>query len=287
MKSDIKGTGVAIVTPFNKDLSIDFHGLNNLIHHVIQSGVDYLVVNGTTGESSTLTIEEKLLIIKFVVKTTKKGVPIVYGLGGNNTSDIISNLKEFDSSGIDAILSVSPYYNRPTQQGITHHFNTIADKSELPLIIYNVPSRTASNLEWKTTVELSKHQNIIGIKEASGDLYQCMQIIAHSSEGFLTISGDDMLTLPMMSIGAKGVISVLANAFPSHFKKMVHGNNEEAKPGLFSLLNINPLMYVESNPVGIKEVLRQLGICNNYVRSPLISASNQLIDDITIALQHI
>jgi 4-hydroxy-tetrahydrodipicolinate synthase len=284
MKCDLKGTGVALVTPFNKDSSIDFSGLDKLIHHVIKGGVDYLVVNGTTGESATLSNKEKLQILKFVVEKNIENTPVIYGIGGNNTSEIISNMGDLDYNGIDALLSVSPYYNRPTQQGIIYHFNAIADQSKVPVILYNVPSRTSSNLEWETTVELSKHENIIGIKEASGDLYQCMQVIANTNDEFITISGDDMLTLPMMSFGAQGVISVLANAFPSHFKEIVHGNTKEAIKGLFSLLDINPLMYTESNPVGVKEVLNQLGICNNYVRSPLLAASGQLADDISSAL---
>ncbi len=284
MKCDLKGTGVALVTPFSKDRSIDFPGLDKLIHHVIKGGVDYLVVNGTTGESATLSNKEKLQILNFVVEKNIENTPVIYGIGGNNTSEIISNMEDLDYDGIDALLSVSPYYNRPTQQGIIYHFNAIADQSKVPVILYNVPSRTSSNLEWETTVELSKHKNIIGIKEASGDLYQCMQVIANTNDEFITISGDDMLTIPMMSFGAQGVISVLANAFPSHIKAIVHGNTKEAIKGLFSLLDINPLMYTESNPVGVKEVLRQLGVCKNYVRSPLIAASNQLADDISSAL---
>ncbi len=284
MKCDLKGTGVALVTPFSKDRSIDFPGLDKLIHHVIKGGVDYLVVNGTTGESATLSNKEKLQILNFVVEKNIENTPVIYGIGGNNTSEIISNMEDLDYDGIDALLSVSPYYNRPTQQGIIYHFNAIADQSKVPVILYNVPSRTSSNLEWETTVELSKHKNIIGIKEASGDLYQCMQVIANTNDEFITISGDDMLTIPMMSFGAQGVISVLANAFPSHIKAIVHGNTKEAIKGLFSLLDINPLMYTESNPVGVKEVLRQLGVRKNYVRSPLIAASNQLADDISSAL---
>ncbi len=284
MKSKLAGTGVALVTPFNEDYTIDFSGLERLIHHVVDGGLDYLVVNGTTGESATITETEKKQVLKFVIEHNERNLPVVYGLGGNNTTDIISSLKTLSYTSLDAILSVSPYYNRPTQKGIIHHFQEIADCSKVPVILYNVPTRTSSNLEWQTTVELSTHPNITGIKEASGDLFQCMQIVANTNDDFLLISGDDMLTLPMMSFGANGVISVLANAFPKHFKKIVHENEVSS---LFELLGINPLMYSEANPVGVKEVLQQLGICKNVVRSPLIAASNSLKNEIASALSAI
>lgn len=273
------GTGVALVTPFDKDKQVDFRGLKKLLTHTAK-GVDYYVVMGTTGESATINKEEKKKVLSFVKENNSKKLPIVYGIGGNNTQEIIEAVKETDLRGVDAILSVSPYYNKPSQEGIFRHFKAIADESPVPIILYNVPGRTASNLTSETTLRLAKHPNIIGIKEASGNLEQCMKIVKEKPKGFMLISGDDMLTIPLYSIGAVGVISVLANAFPVIFKKIKEfsfsGNFSKASAEQFKLLEINDPMYEEGNPVGVKHVLKRMNICRNIVRLPLVSASESL-----------
>lgn len=273
------GTGVALVTPFDEDKQVDFRGLKKLLAHTAK-GVDYYVVMGTTGESATINKEEKKKVLSFVKENNSKKLPIVYGIGGNNTQEIIEAVKETDLRGVDAILSVSPYYNKPSQEGIFRHFKAIADESPVPIILYNVPGRTASNLTSETTLRLAKHPNIIGIKEASGNLEQCMKIVKEKPKGFMLISGDDMLTIPLYSIGAVGVISVLANAFPVIFKKIKEfsfsGNFSKASAELFKLLEINGPMYEEGNPVGVKHVLKRMNICGNIVRLPLVSASESL-----------
>ena len=288
MSSDLAGTGVALVTPFKEDLSIDFPALARLLEHVTNGGVDYLVVSGTTGESATLSLSEKKELLEYVLEFNKKRLPIIYGIGGNHTQECIEVIKETQFEGVSAILSVSPYYNKPSQEGIIKHYETIAENSPIPVILYNVPGRTASNLSWETTTLLSKHPNIIGIKEASGDLEQCMRIKSHVSEDFLLISGDDMLTGPLLSLGGIGIISVLANAFPDMFNSMMkakqNNNYKEMYEEIFRLLEINPYMYVEGNPVGIKEVLNQKDVCSGEVRLPLISASDTLKKAISTAL---
>lgn len=273
------GTGVALVTPFDEDKQVDFRGLKKLLTHTAK-GVDYYVVMGTTGESATINKEEKKKVLSFVKENNSKKLPIVYGIGGNNTQEIIEAVKETDLRGVDAILSVSPYYNKPSQEGIFRHFKAIADESPVPIILYNVPGRTASNLTSETTLRLAKHPNIIGIKEASGNLEQCMKIVKEKPKGFMLISGEDMLTIPLYSIGAVGVISVLANAFPVIFKKIKEfsfsGNFSKASAEQFKLLEINGPMYEEGNPVGVKHVLKRMNICRNIVRLPLVSASESL-----------
>jgi 4-hydroxy-tetrahydrodipicolinate synthase len=277
------GTGVALVTPFKKDLSVDFDGLLRLLEHTAK-GVDYYVVQGTTGESATTTSSEKIEILSFVKNHNPKNLPIVYGIGGNNTAAVVEQVQSIDLSGVSAVLSVSPYYNKPSQEGIYQHFVAIADASPLPIILYNVPGRTMSNISAETTIRLSKHKNIIGIKEASGDLVQCMAIKKGTDSDFLLISGDDLLTTPMMSMGAAGVISVLANAFPETFNRIAHGALSSdfvtSTAATLELLEINPLMYLESNPVGIKQVLKEMGVCENYVRMPLLPATDGLIQKI-------
>lgn len=275
-----EGVGVALVTPFDAQLSVDFPALEKLVNHTLAGGIDYLVVQGTTGESATTTSEEKKQILDFVLKVNNGRKPVVYGIGGNNTTDIVEKLKSFDVKGISGILSVSPYYNKPSQDGIFRHYQAIAEATPLPIILYNVPGRTASNMTADTTLRLAEIPNIVGVKEASGNLEQCMAIAKNKPKDFLLISGDDMLTTPMISIGARGVISVLANAFPKVFSDMVHsalhGNYEQSQNHLFRLLDINHLMYTESNPVGIKQTLAELGVCENFVRLPLVEASEQL-----------
>ncbi|TVP52413.1 MAG: 4-hydroxy-tetrahydrodipicolinate synthase [Mongoliibacter sp.] len=275
-----KGTGVALITPFLEDLSIDFDGLKNVINHVIEGGADYLVVQGTTGESATMNKEEKKSVLKASLEYNDGRLPIVYGLGGNNTQGVLDEIKNTDFAGIDAILSVSPYYNKPSQAGIIAHYTAIADASPVPVILYNVPGRTMSNVSYQTTLTLAKHPNIIGMKEASGDLSQCMRIASKMPKDFLLISGDDILTPSMNAIGGSGVISVLANAYPEIFKTICHGAPEESKEAAFKLLDINPYMYEESNPVGLKCLMNELGICGDAVRLPLVKASDVLKENI-------
>jgi 4-hydroxy-tetrahydrodipicolinate synthase len=275
----LTGTGVALVTPMNSQGEIDFVSLKKLLVHTAK-GVDYYVVMGTTGESATLNKEEKKRILTFVRENNKKNLPIVYGIGGNNTHSVIEEIKSTDLTGVDALLSVSPYYNKPSQEGIYLHFKSIADKSPVPVILYNVPGRTASNLTAETTLRLSRHKNIIGIKEASGNLEQCMKIARDKPKDFLLISGDDLLTLPIYTMGGVGVISVLANALPQVFSKIKSGVKigklAQAQGAQFSLLDINGPMYEEGNPVGVKFLLSLMGVCEPHVRLPLIKASKLL-----------
>jgi 4-hydroxy-tetrahydrodipicolinate synthase len=273
------GIGVALVTPFDSKGSIDYKGLKKLLQHTAK-GVDYYVVMGTTGESVTVTSDEKKKVLEYVIENNPKKLPVVFGIGGNNTQNVLDTIKSTRFRGVDAILSVSPYYNKPSQEGIYQHFMAVADASPVPVILYNVPGRTGSNLTAETTLRLAKHKNIIGVKEASGNLEQCMKISKHMPKDFLLISGDDMITVPLYSIGGKGVISVLANAFPVIFKKMKEfafaGNYAKASQEQFKILEINGPMYEEGNPVGVKQVLQEMGVCSNSVRLPNVSASEGL-----------
>jgi 4-hydroxy-tetrahydrodipicolinate synthase len=273
------GTGVALITPFTENLEVDFKALKKLLNYTAK-GVDYYVVMGTTGEAATVSSEEKRQILQFVKENNTKNLPIVYGIGGNNTQHVIEAIKQADLKGVDAILSVSPYYNKPPQEGIYQHFKMIADSSPVPIIIYNVPGRTSSNITADTTLRLAEHSNIIGTKEASGNMEQCMTIAMHKPKDFLLISGDDLLTVPLYSIGGKGIISVLANAYPLVFKKMKEfafaGNYPKASQELFKLLAINGPMYEEGNPVGLKTLLAEMGMCQKSVRLPLVPASAAL-----------
>ncbi|RIW17431.1 4-hydroxy-tetrahydrodipicolinate synthase [Algoriphagus lacus] len=282
-----KGTGVALITPFHDDYSIDFESLKRLIDHVVSGGVDYLVVLGTTGEAATLNSAEKKQVLKACLEYNAGRVPVVLGIGGNNTHAVVNEIKNTDFYGVAAILSVSPYYNKPSQAGIVAHYTAIADASPVPVILYNIPGRTMSNMTAATTLHLSHHPNIVGMKEASGNLEQCMQIAAAMPKDFLLLSGDDLMTKALMSIGGHGVISVLANAFPDTFKKLTHGTNEEAIQATFSLLTLNSLMYIEGNPVGIKNLLFHMGIISgDQVRLPMLSASIELSNQIKAAYQN-
>jgi 4-hydroxy-tetrahydrodipicolinate synthase len=272
----LHGTGVALITPFDQNGQIDFPAFKRLIDHVTEGGVDYLVVAGTTGESATLTKEEKKQVLKAALEYNANRLPIVYGIGGNNTQGILDEIASTDLSKVTAILSVSPYYNKPSQAGIIAHYQKIADHSPVPVILYNVPGRTMSNMTWQTTIELSKHRNIIGMKEASSDMSQCMRIASKMPEGFLLISGDDILTPAMRVMGGVGVISVLANAYPTLFKTISHAPLAEAEAAASKILDINPLMYEEANPVGVKALLNLMGLCNDSVRLPLLPASEDL-----------
>jgi 4-hydroxy-tetrahydrodipicolinate synthase len=278
------GTGVALVTPFTEELDIDFKALKKLLQHTAK-GVDYYVVMGTTGEAATCTHEEKDNVLAFVKENNPKDLPIVYGIGGNNTREVIESIKATDFRGVSALLSVSPYYSKPPQEGIVRHFTAIADACPVPIILYNVPGRTSSNLTADTTLRLAEHKNIIGTKEASANLEQCMKISKYAPKDFLLLSGDDMQTVAMYSIGAKGVISVLANAYPTVFRKIKEhafaGNFSRASEQLFKLLEINAPMYAEGNPVGVKCLLEYLGICRSAVRLPLVEASKGLKASIT------
>lgn len=273
------GTGVALVTPFTAEGEIDFKSLKKLLNHTAK-GVDYYVVMGTTGESATLSKEEKKQVLEFVLKNNSKNLPIVYGIGGNNTQQVLEDINQTDFTGITAVLSVSPYYNKPSQEGIYQHFKLVAGKCPVPIILYNVPGRTASNLAASTTLRLAEHSNIIGIKEASGNMEQCMKIAMDKPKEFMLISGDDLLTVPLYSIGAVGVISVLANAYPVVFKKMKEysfaGDFTKAQKELFKLVDINGPMYEEGNPVGVKYLLSLMGVCSPDVRLPLMPASSAL-----------
>ncbi|ARS34757.1 4-hydroxy-tetrahydrodipicolinate synthase [Pontibacter actiniarum] len=282
IREKLRGTGVALVTPFTKELAVDYDALRKLLDFVLDGGVDYLVINGTTAESATTTAAEKTEILKTVKEHVNGRVPLVYGLGGNNTQQVLELFGTTDLNGITAILSVSPYYNKPSQQGIYQHFLQVANASPVPVILYNVPGRTGSNMAGDTTVKLAAHDNIIGIKEASGNLEQCMYIAKHKPEGFMLVSGDDLQTIPMTTFGAEGVISVLANAFPGKFNDMVHlaldGKYKEASELLLSFVDMNPLMYEEGNPVGVKAVLERFGVCTAQVRLPMMEATSGLKD---------
>ncbi len=281
-----KGTGVALVTPFLENQEIDFESLKQLINHVIQGGVDYLVVLGTTGESATLTKLEKAKVLKACVQYNNGRVPLMVGIGGNATQKLVEEIEETDFDGVSGILSVSPYYNKPTQEGIIAHYRALADVSPLPLVLYNIPGRTMSNLTAETTLTLSQHPTIIGIKEASGNLEQCLQIAFAKPKDFLLLSGDDLLTKPIQSLGGTGVISVLANALPATFKQILEGDAASSLAATQSLVELNSLMYQEGNPVGIKNLLFHLGILQtDQVRLPLLRASQSLSEKIRMAKQ--
>ncbi|MEO8794075.1 MAG: 4-hydroxy-tetrahydrodipicolinate synthase [Daejeonella sp.] len=273
------GTGVALVTPFNADHSVDYKGLKNLIDHIINGGVEYLVSLGTTGETATLTKEEKQKVWDCTIEHNNGRVPLIAGIGSNNTAELQDTLKNFKPEGFDAVLSVSPYYNKPTQEGIYQHYKMVAENSPLPVILYNVPGRTGSNMTADTTLRLAHDfENIIAVKEASGNFDQFNQIAKDKPEGFLFISGDDPITLPLISMGAAGVISVVGNALPGMFSTMVRmcldGKFIEAQPLHFSMLEITNLFFAEGNPAGVKAALKLLEICGDEVRLPLVNISD-------------
>ncbi|MEY3644906.1 MAG: hypothetical protein RLZZ207_1602 [Bacteroidota bacterium] len=280
-----KGIGVALATPFLDDNRIDFESLKRLIDHVISGGVDYLVALGTTGEAANLSTSEKAQVLQACVEYNRGRVPLMLGLGGNATQKLLEEIEITDFYGVASILSVSPYYNKPTQEGIIAHYKALADASPVPLVLYNIPGRTMSNLTASTTLALSHHPNIVGIKEASGNLEQCMQITASMPKDFLLISGDDLLTKPILSIGGAGVISVLANALPATFKTLIEGDSKTSLEAAYSLLELNSLMYQEGNPVGLKNLLLHQGIItSDQVRLPLLRASKELSQKIYQAL---
>ena len=275
-----KGTGVALVTPFNENGKVDYNGLQKLVEFQINNGTNYLVVQGTTGESVTLTYDEKIAVLDYIIEINAGKLPILLGVGGNSTSDVCDKINFFSGHKIDGFLSVSPYYNKPSQQGIYEHFKSISNSTSLPIIIYNVPGRTSSNITADTTVQLAKDfKNIVGIKEASGNLEQIMTIILKKPDNFLVISGDDALTLGHILVGGDGVISVIANAFPKRFSTMVNAalnkNLDLAKEKHYELLEIIHYLFVDGNPAGIKYLLKLINICSDYVRLPLVGVTEE------------
>lgn len=275
------GTGVALVTPFKKDFSVDVEALKRIVDFVTEGGVEYLVVLGTTAESVTLSNDEKELVIKTVVEANKGRLPLVLGVGGNNTAKVVEELKTRDFSAFDAILSVSPYYNKPTQEGIYQHFKAVAEASPIPVILYNVPGRTASNMSPSTVIRLANDfKNVIAIKEAAGDIVQAMKLIQNKPKDFLVISGDDMITLPMVLAGGAGVISVIGEGFPKEFSEMVRlglqRKVEEAYTLHYKLADSIDMIFEQGNPAGIKEVFKTLGLSENTVRLPLVNVNEDL-----------
>ncbi|MCA1757499.1 MAG: 4-hydroxy-tetrahydrodipicolinate synthase [Bacteroidales bacterium] len=277
MKNRLKGTGVAVITPFKNDSSIDFKALEKVIEHIISGRVNYLVLLGTTSEAVTLSQEEKDAVVSHVTEICNRRIPVVIGIGGNNTRQIENDILRTDFTGISAILSVAPYYNKPGQKGLYNHFKIISEASPVPVIVYNVPGRTCSNLEAGTTLKLAWDcKNIVAIKEASGDLKQVMEIIRDAPEDFLVISGDDLITLPLIALGAAGVISVLGNAFPAEWSEMVRlalkGNIRQASELHFKYLELIELLFADGNPAGVKAAMNNMNLCSNSVRLPLTPA---------------
>ena len=280
MSNFLVGTGVALVTPFLNDGSVDFEGLTNLVNYCIDGNVEYLVVLGTTGESVTLSKPEKKQVIDHILKINDKRLPVVLGVGGNNTAEVVKEASEVDTDNFAAILSVVPMYNKPSQEGIFQRYTAIANASKLPVLIYNVPGRTGVNMTAQTTLRLANHENIIGIKEATGDITQVLRILKDAPEDFLVISGDDMLALPLVTAGGDGVITVVGQGFPQDFSEMIRfgaqGKNKEAYDIHYKLIPVTEYAFDEGNPVGIKAILEAQGICKSSVRYPLVEATSDL-----------
>jgi len=289
MQNKLKGTGVAIVTPFLPNNKVDFKGLENLVERIIIQGINYIVVLGTTGETATLTSSEKNEVIACIKNKNANRVPLVIGIGGNNTAELINQLESFNDDGFSAVLSVSPYYNKPSQNGIIQHYSLLAKASALPIILYNVPGRTGSNLTAQTTLHLAHEvENICGIKEASGNMEQIMQIIKNKPNNFMVISGDDNLTLPIIAAGGCGVISVTANAFTKDYCNMVNlclqGNFEAARLLHYKLTGITDLFFADGNPGGVKAALKMLNVCGDTVRLPLVNINSNVFAQLELAL---
>ena len=284
MKNIFKGTGIALITPFNDDKSVDFEALERIVNHVISGGADFLVALGTTSEAPTLTAEEKKQVVSTILKANAQRLPVLLGMGGNNTQNVIDQIKAQDFTGIDGILSVVPYYNKPNQRGMKAHFEAIADASPVPVILYNVPGRVGVNLQASTCVELAQHPNIVAVKEASGNLQQIMEILRDKPADFDVLSGDDGITQPLMALGAQGVISVAANAYTKPFAKMMSamkdGQTEMALKLHYSMLRMNQLIFADGNPAGIKCLMSLMGLCKNVLRLPLVPASEKVQQDI-------
>lgn len=281
MSTLFEGTGVALITPFKKDLTIDFDAYEKIIEHVIENDIDFLVPLGSTGETATLNEDEARACLDFVIKVNNGRKPILAGnFGGNNTRELRKKIESYNFNGIDGILSSSPAYVKPNQEGIYSHYMTLAEVSKVPIIIYNVPGRTKSNIEWDTTIRLANDSDkFIGIKEASGDLIQATRLIKNRPDNFVVTSGDDEVALPMIATGGQGVISVIANAFPKYFSDMTrycrNDELEKARKCNFSIYELHKWLYIEGNPVGIKSAMEVLGFCENHVRLPLHTMSNK------------
>lgn len=281
MDKRFEGVGIAIVTPFNKDLSVDHESLVKIVNYNIDNGMDYIVISGTTGESVTVNSEEKREIVRTILKANDNRVPLVLGIGGNNTQEVINEIESTDFTGISAILSVSPYYSKPTQEGVYQHYKSISEVSSVPIIMYNVPGRTASNMLPETTIRLANDfHNIIAVKEAGNNMSQYLWLLKDKPDDFMIISGDDDLALPVTLAGGSGVISVLGQAFPKDFTRMIHlGLNGKALESYrlhFKLMEITSLIFAENNPAGIKAVLNIMNLCNDTVRLPLVRATESL-----------
>jgi 4-hydroxy-tetrahydrodipicolinate synthase len=284
---ELIGTGVALITPFNEDGTVDTSGLINVVNYSIDNGIDYLVVLGTTAESATLSNEEKQLVIDTVISSNDGRLPLVLGIGGNDTKKVFNEIKSRDLSEFTAILSVSPYYNKPTQEGIYQHFSTLAKCSPLPIILYNVPGRTSSNVLPETVIRLARnHGNIVAVKEAAGDIVQAMKLIDGCPDEFLVISGDDMITLPMVLAGGAGVISVIGEGFPKEFSQMVRlglaKKVDEAYKIHYKMAPAIDMIFEEGNPAGIKAVFKKLGLCRDTLRLPLVRVSDDLRNRIEV-----
>ena len=292
MEKNFRGTGVAIVTPFHKQKNVDFTALGNIIENIIKNGVDYIVCLGTTSEAATLTEQESMAVLDYAIDAVNSRVPIVLGVGGNNTTEIVDRISKTDFTGVSGILSVAPYYNKPSQKGIYEHFKAIAEVSSLPIILYNVPGRTSSNISAETCLLLANDfPNIVGIKEASGNFEQCMEIISKKPKNFQVISGEDALALPFMSAGMTGIISVTANAFPKEVSSMINlclkGDFKKAREIHYKLLPFSNAIFEEGNPSGIKAALEIMGIAQNYLRLPLVKINKPLYNKIETIINDI
>ena len=285
MKTNIfKGTGIALITPFKADFSVDYEALKRIVNHVIDHGADFLVVLGTTSEAPTLTADERNLVINTILTANNGRLPIMLGMGSNNTQGLIEAIKSINFKNIQGILSVVPFYNKPNQRGMKAHFEAIADASPVPVVVYNVPGRVGVNLQASTCVELAQHPNIIAVKEASGNLQQIMEILRDKPADFDVLSGDDGITMPLMALGAQGVISVAANAYTDPFSRMMHamkeGRIEEALRLHYAMLRMNQLIFADGNPAGIKCLMSHMGLCENVLRLPLVKANEKVEADI-------
>lgn len=291
LRDTLKGTGVALVTPFNQKHEVDFEALGRVIDFVVHGGVEYLVVLGTTGEAPTLDKSEKIDIINYTYKKVASTVPIVVGIGGNNTREILEDVESFPLQNAAAILSTSPYYNKPSQQGIFEHYKVISEAAPKPIVLYNIPGRTGSNIAAETTLRMANEcDNILGIKEASGNIGQCLHILKNRPIEFLVTSGDDQLALPLIAAGMDGVISVAANCFPKEFSEMVRQSLQNdfttAKGLLYKLLESFDLLFEENNPAGVKAFLAEMVLIENYLRLPLVPLSNNVHQKIKVYLQN-
>jgi 4-hydroxy-tetrahydrodipicolinate synthase len=280
LRDTLKGTGVAMVTPFKNNMEVDYDALGKLIEFIIEGGVEYVVSLGTTGETPTLSKEEKLQVLQYTYEQVNGRVPVVVGIGGNNTQELLKDLEKFPLDKATAVLSASPYYNKPSQEGLYQHYKTLAAASPKPVILYNVPGRTGRNINASTTLRLAELDNVAGIKEASGDISQCMQILKDKPTDFLVVSGDDNLAMAQMACGMDGVISVAANCFPKHFSEMVRfclaGDYAAARNLHYKMLEGYDLLFAENNPAGVKAFLAELGVIQNYLRLPVTPLSDGL-----------